>query len=305
MIEAAQDAASAPASGAVSHSCAVKLPVFEGPLDLLLHLIRANEVDIIDIPIALISEQYLEYLEIMRTLDIDVAAEYLLMAATLAYIKSRMLLPPDPDAEDEAGEDPRAELARRLAEFAAYKEAAGELGGRALLGRDVFEVRPDLTELPRPEEILSVSMFSLIEAMQRVLQKLPAEERHHQVSLESVTLKDRMVRVMDLMRDPPGASVLFEDLLSDGLLSRQLIVVTFLSILELAKIQALKIFQNIAEDGRSYGPIRVRLAVEGVPDDTSIAAAADRAEAEMAGEVPAPEEPLGHGDTESDGETSE
>ncbi len=102
-------------------TCAVKLPTFEGPLDLLLHLIRANEVDIHDIPIALICEQYLEYLEVMQQLDVDVAADYLVMAATLAHIKSRMLLPPDMEGEEEAGEDPRAELARRLAEYAIFK----------------------------------------------------------------------------------------------------------------------------------------------------------------------------------------
>src|SRR5688500_4635679 len=110
-------------------SCAVKLPSFEGPLDLLLHLCRESEVDITNLPIALISEQYLEYLEMMRGLDIDIAAEYLLMAATLAHIKSRILLPVHEDEEAE-GEDPRAELARRLALFAAFRQAAEELGRR-------------------------------------------------------------------------------------------------------------------------------------------------------------------------------
>ena len=124
------------------NTCAIKLPVFEGPLDLLLHLIRANEVDIHDIPIALISAQYLEYLELMQEVEIDVAADYLLMAATLAHIKSRMLLPPDPEATDLAEEDPRTELARRLAEYAIFKEAALDLDRLPRLGRDVFEGAP-------------------------------------------------------------------------------------------------------------------------------------------------------------------
>jgi segregation and condensation protein A len=119
-------------------SCAVKIPSFEGPLDLLLHLCRESELDISNLPIALISEQYLEYLELMRGLDIDIAAEYLLMAATLAHIKSRILLPVHEGEEEAEGEDPRAELARRLALFAAFRQAAEDLGRRPLLGRDVF-----------------------------------------------------------------------------------------------------------------------------------------------------------------------
>ena len=132
-----QENPSREAVGGTRGACAVKVPTFEGPLDLLLHLIRANEVDIDDIPMALISEQYLEYLELMREIDIDVAAGYLVMAATLAYIKSSLLLPPDPDADDDEGIDPRTELARRLAEYALFKEVAAELDTRPQLGRDV------------------------------------------------------------------------------------------------------------------------------------------------------------------------
>ena len=116
----------------------VKLPVFEGPLDLLLHLIRQNEMEITDIPVAVISEQYLEYLELMRMLDLDIAGEYLVIAATLALIKSRMLLPPEGEEDDDEGLDPREELVQRLLEYQRYKEVAEELGRRRLLGRDVF-----------------------------------------------------------------------------------------------------------------------------------------------------------------------
>jgi segregation and condensation protein A len=243
--------------------CAVKVPVFEGPLDLLLHLIRINEVDIEDIPIALISEQYLEYLELMRMLDIDVAAEYLLMAATLAHIKSRMLLPPDPSAEEgDADADPRAELARRLAEYAVFKEAAEHLDQIPRLGRDVFTGEVDGSELPQREAALSVSLVALMDAMRSVLEQLPEEQRHHRIARDSITAQGRMIAVMDSLRGTPGAMVLFEDLLLDGEPTRPRVLMTFLAILELARIQAIRIFQNVSPEGRPFGPIRVRLAVE-------------------------------------------
>ena len=247
-----------------SHSpCAVKVPIFEGPLDLLLHLIRVNEVDIEDIPIALISEQYLEYLELMRILDIDVAGEYLLMAATLAHIKSRMLLPPDPYAEEgDEDADPRAELARRLAEYAVFKEAAERLDQIPRLGRDIFTGEVDGSELPQREAALSVSLVALMDAMGRVLAQLPEEQRHHRIARDAITAQDRMIAVMDALRGTPGATVLFEDLLLDGEATRQRVLMTFLAILELARIQAIRIFQNVSPEGRPFGPIRVRLAVE-------------------------------------------
>ena len=245
---------------------AVKLPIFEGPLDLLLHLIRTHEVDVSDIPVALISAQYLEYLELMRLLDIDIAAEYLLMAATLAHIKSRMLLPPEPGAEEGEFEDPRAELARRLAEYAVFKEAAVELGERPRLGRDVFSAQIDRSGLSVPEASLSFNMVDLIDAMRRVLAELPVEERQHQVTRERLTAQDRMVGVMDTLREAGVGTLLFEDLLRSGDRTRRWLLMTFLAILELAKIQAIAIFQNSSPEGRPMGPIRVRLAV---PADAS------------------------------------
>src|SRR5215470_18027804 len=245
-----EERASREAAAVGRFSCAVKLPAFEGPLDLLLHLIRANEVDIADIPIALISEQYLAYLELMRMLDLDVAADYLLMAATLAHIKSRMLLPPDPDLLADELEDPRAELARRLAEYARFKEAAAELSRRPILGRDVFAGAADRSELPEREGVLVVSLFSLLESMQRVLARIPAEQKHHTVSRVRLTLQECMVQVMDALRAADPATVRFEDLLTGQAPTRERVVLAFLSILELAKIQALLIFQNLSEAGR-------------------------------------------------------
>ena len=257
---------------AQSLSCSVKLSSFEGPLDLLLHLIRANEVDIGDIPISLISEQYLSYLEMMRMLDIDVAADYLVMAATLAHIKSRMLLPPDPDGDEEEGKDPRAELARRLAEYAVYKDAAQDLSVRPRLGREVFSGEADLSDVPQTDPVLHGTIWSLLQAMKRVLDKLPDEELHHEVLRESITVHDRMIYLMDLLAtQPPGSpGFVFEELLTDARVTRQRVVMTFLAILELAKIQALAIHQSQNENNEPVGPVRIRASV--TPADDSVAA---------------------------------
>src|SRR5262245_3214823 len=166
----------APAGGS---PYAVRLPAFEGPLDLLLHLIRVNELEITDIPIARIAEQYLEYLDLLRDLDLDVAGEYLLMAATLAWIKSRMLLPPD-GVEDDPGVDPRAELVARLLEYQRFKEAAEQLAERPLLGRDVFAAAvPGPEAPPEAERELEVSLLDLGLAYRRVLRGAPQSGAPH------------------------------------------------------------------------------------------------------------------------------
>ncbi len=278
MIEETTPDSTAETTSGAGRACAVKLPSFEGPLDLLLHLIRTNEIDIAEIPIALISEQYLEYLEVMRQLDINVAADYLLMAATLAHIKSRMLLPPAPGDTGEEVADPRAELARRLAEYAVFKEVAAEFDRRPLLGRDVFTALTDVSGLEEPEPTLHASVFALVEAMRRVLENLPVEERHHQIDRERLTLRERMIAVMDRLQGALGDSLRFEDLLADGELTRHRVVVTFLAILELAKIQALKVFQNLNPQGQPFGPVRVQAAVGGAPNSEQIASAGAEAE---------------------------
>ena len=248
--------------GGSASGYAVKLATFEGPLDLLLHLCRESEVDVTDLPIALISQQYLEYLELMRGLDIDIAAEYLLMAATLAHIKSRILLPVHEGEEELEGEDPRAELARRLALFAAFRQAADELGRRPLLGRDVFSGSPELAGIPEREAVLVVDLSALIEAMRRVLAELPEEKAAaaHAVIRERYTIQDRMIVVMDALEASADRSVLFEDVLGEGAPSRARVVMTLLAVLELARIQVLQIYQHADERGTPQGPIRVRLA---------------------------------------------
>ncbi len=152
----------------------IKLDIFEGPLDLLLYLIRKNEIDIYNIPIALITEQYLEYLDMMRSLNLDLAGEYLVLAATLIHIKSKLLLPPaEGEEEEEEGEDPRAELVQQLLEYQAFKEAALSLETRPLLDRDVFTRGAPAEEPAAAEEeeeaMIEVGVFELVQAFRRII----------------------------------------------------------------------------------------------------------------------------------------
>ena len=239
-------------------ACAIRLPVFEGPLDLLLHLIRQNELEITNLPISQVANQYLEYLDVLRELNLDLAAEYLVMAATLAWIKSRMLLPPDDEAEEE-GSDPRAELVARLLEYQRYREAADALGARPLLGREVFAAAGAAIEPPpEAEREIEVGLLQLVEALRRVLRDAKTPDGIHEVVGEPITVRERMVLVIDaleraevveleeLLRGPEGSAA-----------TRPIIVATFLAILELAKIAALRIFQSLGDAGAPEGPIRL------------------------------------------------
>ena len=242
--------------------CAVKLSVFEGPLDLLLHLIRLNEVDITDIPLALIATQYLEYLDLMRELNLDVAGEYLLMAATLAWIKSRMLLPPAPGEDEEEGADPRAELIARLLEYQRFKEVAEELRERQILGRDVFEARGPSPERPTEvEREIEVGLIELLEAFRKVLHAVESAELRHEVETEVISVRERMIAVMDALcaREVIEFEQIFH---TDGEVSpsRTMVVVTFLAILELVRLNALSIYQGLGENGVPEGPIHLRPA---------------------------------------------
>lgn len=259
----------APAGPGTGSPYAVKLPVFEGPLDLLLHLIRLNEVEITDIPIARIGEQYLEYIELMRDLNLDVAGEYLLMAATLAWIKSRMLLPPDGLEDEDEGLDPRAELVARLLEYQRFKEAAGQLGDRHLLGRDVFEASVQgLESRPASEREIEVGLFELIEAYRRVLAAAPGDATTHEIEVEPVTVRERMLvvmRALELRKTIEFEQVFVES--GEARPSRLLIVATFLAVLELARLAALGLYQGVGAAGIPEGPIRLRRKSD--PGDTS------------------------------------
>ena len=230
----------------------VQLEIFEGPLDLLLHLIKKNEVSITDIPIATITEQYLSTLELIQSLNLDVAGEFLVMAATLIHIKSRMLLPPgEEEDEEEEGGDPREELIRRLLEYQRFKEAAEELEKREILRRDVF-VRP--SEVPDEMESVGfegLSLFDLISALRHVLDRFP-EERVHEVTLERISVREKMSSLLDDLHR--RGKVIFQSLF-EAAVSRLEVVVTFLAMLELVKIRAIRVAQEERE-----GPIVIELA---------------------------------------------
>jgi segregation and condensation protein A len=234
----------------------IKLDIFEGPLDLLLYLIRKNEIDIYNIPVALITEQYLEHMEKLRSLNLDLAGEYLLLAATLIHIKSKMLLPVPEEEEGEEEPDPRAELVQQLLEYQAFKEAVLALEGRPLLERDVFKkgARERLVHEEGEEDILvEVSLFELVEAFQRVIAALDKEELL-EIDMEKISLADRINEIMERLAE--ARDMTFTDLLGERT-DRRSIVYTFLAILELMKMRAIKAYQ-----AGSFGVIRVFLAVE-------------------------------------------
>ena len=227
----------------------VQLEIFEGPLDLLLHLIKKNEVSITDIPIATITEQYLATLEVMQSLNLDVAGEFLVMAATLVHIKSRMLLPlTEDDDDEEEGPDPRAELVRRLLEYQRFKDAADQLEQRDVLARDVFARAAPPAEEIDPPGFREVSVFELLTALRRVMERLP-KEAVHEVSLDKITVREKMTLLLDILH-VKGAT-LFEALFAE-VKTRMEIVVTFLAMLELVKARAIRIFQT-----EMIGPIQI------------------------------------------------
>jgi segregation and condensation protein A len=221
----------------------VRTESFEGPLDLLLYLIKKNEVDIYNIPIASVTRQYLDYLELMKELNLDIAGEFLVMASTLIQIKSRMLLPVQVEEEGEAEEeDPRAELVRRLLEYQKYKDAAERMVECEMLGRDVFArkfIAPEFSDLKPDDAVPEVDLFELIEAFRGLLAKVP-EDVFHEVGAEGLTISDRINEVLDLLRGKE--SVPFERLFI-GPLTREYIVVTFLALLELCKLKMVRLLQ--------------------------------------------------------------
>ncbi len=231
-------------------------PPFEGPLDLILHLVKEHEVDLFDIPIARITESYLATLEALRELDIDVAGEFLHMAAQLALMKSKLLLPrtevaEDPAGADDAGVDPRAELVRRLLEYQKYKAAGEELGGRDILDRTVFVRRARAERLAAPEGpegLADVSVFKLIEALDRALANARPETAH-EVQTDRLTISDAIARVADVLRVRRRAT--FDELLAgpaERRNDRASVIATFLAILEMAKLKLVRITQAPLDD---------------------------------------------------------
>ena len=213
--------------------------VFEGPMDLLVHLIKKNEVDIYDIPIALITDQYLGCLSLMKALNIDLAGDFILMAATLAQIKSKMLLPVH-EGEDE--EDPRMEIARPILEYLEIKSAAEQLSVRNLLGDSTFIRRPDIKDFlsDQDEEVITVGLFELIDAFQKILKNI-SEDQKINITADSMSVKDKISRLIDIFKEKESIS--FEELFAADV-ARIEIVLTFLAMLEMVKIGLVRIAQH-------------------------------------------------------------
>jgi segregation and condensation protein A len=229
---------------------AVVLEAFEGPLDLLLYLIRKQNLDILDIPISRITDQYLAYIDLMQVLQVDLASEYLLMAALLAEIKSRMLLPRPVKTGDEE-DDPRAELVRRLQEYERFKQAAEELDALPLEGRDVFSAQADAPmNIVVVEEPLYGDFPALLEALRDVLRRADLRQSHV-VASEGLTLEQRLREVMERLHDDQ-VQLMFHELFShqEG---RMGVVVTFMAILELLKQKMIRLVQDAV-----FAPIYVR-----------------------------------------------
>jgi len=226
----------------------VFLETFQGPLDLLLYLIRNQNLDILDIPVAHITRQYMEYVELMRHLRLDLAAEYLVMAAWLAEIKSRMLLPlPADSAQDE--EDPRAVLVRRLQEYERYSKAARDLDARPRLERELYLVAAqfDLPDAPAA----AASLNDVLVAFRTVLDR-GEQTKHWTIGREALNVRDKMSRIMQCMRE--GGFMRFEQLLSGGE-GRLGLVVNFMAVLELVRDRLVVVVQNEA-----FAPIHLKSA---------------------------------------------
>lgn len=262
----------------------VALDVFEGPLDLLLHLVKKHELSILEIPIAFVTEKYLEYLDALQALDIDVAGEYLLMAATLCHIKSRELLPSPERLHDEDGEhadgedevvDPRADLIKRLLEYQKYKEAATQLGERPVVGRNVWG-RGTATEDAvgdgvDPDAVAPLAPFpvhKLIEAFDRVMRSAKIKVSHN-VMIDRLSLSQRIAELTDRLEREirftfvsmfsfVGRSV--EDIRHEA-------VVTFLALLEMAKLRLVKISQHVPGDQAQAGQDEEEIFIERATDD--------------------------------------
>ena len=239
----------------------VFLEAFEGPLDLLLYLIKRQNLDILDIPVAQITEQYMQYVEMMRALNFELAAEYLVMAAMLGEIKSRSLLPRPKTEEGEDGEDPRAELIRRLQEYERFKKAAEDIDTLPRLERDFWEVKAKRPDYTRERADPDVELKELLLALKDVMHRADMFESHH-VSREKLSTRERMADVLDRLR--AGEFVPFVSLfrLEEG---RAGVVVTFIAILELIKSALVEIIQS-----EPFAPIHLKARTVLLEDDDQV-----------------------------------
>ena len=229
---------------------AVKLSSFEGPLDLLLHLIKKNELNICDIPIAEITRQYLDTLDLIKSLNLSIAGEFLVMAATLIQIKSKMLLPVAEVEEDDEEDDPRAELVRRLLDYQRFKEAGEGLEAREQIWRDLYGRSPLSRKESPPEEISlgDLNVYELMDALRNIIERAP-EKQGLEIIVDELSVQDRMGVILDALEGQDSVAFLS---LFDKVRTRLSIIVTFLALLELVRLKRLRIIQ-----GETFGVIRI------------------------------------------------
>ncbi len=233
----------------------IKLEIFEGPMDLLLHLIKKHELDIYSIPISLITQQYLEYIELMKSLDMEIAGDFLVMASTLTHIKSKMLLPPSENPEnDEDGIDPRQELIRKLLEYKSFKDAAASLEDKEETWSRVYtrpaEAAPDLPAEDEPL-LFDFHLFDLLAALKDVMSRVP--NAGFEITAEAVSITEKISLI--LARLEAVDSLLFADLF-EGISTKAQVIGTFLALLELIKNRVIKAVQV-----EQFGAIRIMKAV--------------------------------------------
>jgi len=223
----------------------IKLDIFEGPLDLLLYLIKKNDIDIENIPIVEVTQQYMEYIEMMKLLDLDLVGDFLVMAATLMQIKSKMLLPPDPSELESEEEDPRDELARRLLEYKKFKEIADVLQEKEISRKDFFarviddESKKQIEEDSR-EVFFEANLFDLVTAFSDALKKLP-EEIIYEIIKEEFTVEQKIHDILHLLIKRP--QIMLKDIFQQSQ-SKNEIIVSFLAILELIRLKEIKVVQK-------------------------------------------------------------
>jgi len=227
----------------------LRLSNFEGPLDLLLHLIKINEVNIYDIPIATITNQYIEYLDMIRELDLEIASEFLVMAATLMEIKSRMLLPTEP-GEEEPEEDPRFELIEQILEYKRYKEFAGHLEERVEVESDLFRrnFKEDM-DVETGDPLIEASIFELLQAFKRVLE-YATEESFREITLEEESVEERMQQIREQLLEKDN--ILLDEIFKGEVKTKSILIATFLALLELVRMK-----EVAARQTKQFGEIRL------------------------------------------------
>ena len=232
------------------HTYEVQLDnVFEGPMDLLVYLIQKNEVDIYDIPVSMITEQFIQYLEWMSSMNIDVAGDLLVMAATLAQIKSKMLLPVH-ENDEETLEDPRAEITKPLLEYIEMKNVARKLSNLDLLGENTFIRHSNNKEYQsdNENELIQVGLFELVDAFQKILGKM-SDDSKIKIKVDTLSVKDRITEIIDVLES--HESITFDELFSSSI-DKNKIILTFLAILEMVKMSLIRLVQHV-----QHGVIRI------------------------------------------------